>query len=80
MEVLVVELQGRRRFKMMDGLRRFITVDNHEAVKIGDLEKTQESRSVEKPKFTTDFPGALVREGADEYAAHQYRHNESERQ
>ena len=64
-EVLVVELQGRSRFKMMDGLRR-IMVDNHEAVKVGDLEKTQESRPVEKPKFTTDFHDPLVREGADE--------------
>ena len=37
-------------------------VDNDEAVKICDLEKTQESRAVEKPKFTTDFPEVLVRE------------------
>ena len=26
----------------MDGLRRFIMVDNHEAVKVGDLEKEHE--------------------------------------
>ena len=27
------------RLKIMDGLRRFIMVDNHEVVKVGDLEK-----------------------------------------
>ena len=34
--------------------------------KIGDLEKDMKSTRVVKPKFTTDFPGAVVREGADE--------------
>ena len=43
-----------------------ITLGNHEAVEIGDLEKTQESLSVMNPKFTTDFPEAAVREGADQ--------------
>ena len=37
-----------------------------EAVKIGDMEKILESLSVVKPKFTAGFPGAVVREGADE--------------
>ena len=50
----------------MEGLRNFITMDNHEAVKIGDLEKAPESLPVVKPKFTTDLPEAMVREGADE--------------
>ena len=44
----------------------FIMVDNHEAVKDGDSEKNMESRKVVKPKFTTDFLDAMVREGADE--------------
>ena len=35
-EVLVKGLQERRRIKMTDGLRKFVTMDNHEAVKIGD--------------------------------------------
>ena len=30
------------RLKIMDGLRRFIMADNHEAVKVGDLEKNME--------------------------------------
>ena len=33
---------------MMEELRRFITVDNHEAVKMGDLKKNMESLSVMK--------------------------------
>ena len=47
----------------MNGLRKCIAVDNHEAVKVGDVEKNMESKEVVKPKFTTDFPE--VREGAD---------------
>ena len=31
-----------------------------------DLEKNMESRPVVKPKFTTDFPDALVRQGVNE--------------
>ena len=37
----------------MDGLRRFLMVDNYEAVKVGDLEGDHGV-----PIFTTDFPGA----------------------
>ena len=65
-EVLVEHLQKRSRLEMMEKLRRFITMDNHEAVKNGNLEKTQDSLPVLKPKFTADFPEAVVREGADE--------------
>ena len=63
MEVLVKGFQERSRLKMMTELRKFITVDNHEAVKICDLEKTLESHSVVKPKCAADFAGAVVREG-----------------
>ena len=35
------------RLRIMRGLRKFIMVDNHEAIKIGDLEKSVESRSGE---------------------------------
>ena len=35
-------------------------------MKVGEIEKNMESRKVVKPKFTTDFPEAVVREGADE--------------
>ena len=52
--------------KIMDGLRRLIMVDNHVAVKVGELEKNMESGKVVKPKFTTDFPEAVVQEGVEE--------------
>ena len=48
----------------MDGLRKFIMVDNHEVVRVGELDKNVQSRTVVKPKSTTDFPEAVVREGA----------------
>ena len=44
---------------MMEELRKFTTMDNHEAVQIGDPEKTQESLPEVKPKLTTDFPEAV---------------------
>ena len=50
----------------MDGLRKFIAVDSHEAVKVGGLHQETKSIRVVEPKFTTDFPGAVYREGADE--------------
>ena len=39
---------------------------NHEAVNVGHLEENMESRPVVKPKFTTHFLEAVVREGTDE--------------
>ena len=42
----------------MDGHKRFIMVNNHEAVKVGDLQKNMEPRPVVKPKFTTVFSGS----------------------
>ena len=45
------------RSRNMDGVRKFISVDNHEAVKVGDLHRETRSNKVVKPKFTTDFPG-----------------------
>ena len=50
----------------MQELREFITMDNQEVVKIGTEEKIRESLPLVKPTFTTDFPEAVVREGADE--------------
>ena len=41
-EVLVEGLQERSRVHMTEERRRFITVDDHEAVNIGDVEKTLE--------------------------------------
>ena len=54
-EMLVAGHQERRRLKKMEELRRFITVNNHDAVKIGDLEQNMESLSVLKPKIINDF-------------------------
>ena len=50
----------------MDGLRKCIKVDNHEAVKVQGLRRDVKSFMVVKPKLTPDFPGAVLREGADE--------------
>ena len=50
--MVVQGLQERSRQKIMDGLRRFIMVDN------------MESRKVVKPKITTDSPEAVVRGGS----------------
>ena len=62
-KMVVQNLQERIRHRIMDGLRKFIMVDNHEAVKVGEQDKNVESRKVVKPKFTRDFPEAVVREG-----------------
>ena len=35
-------------------------------MKVRDLHRETKSKKVAKPKLTTDFPGAVVREGADE--------------
>ena len=51
---------------MMKEVRRIITVDNHEAGKIGDLDKHIISRAVVKPNFTAGFFVTEVRERADE--------------
>ena len=52
--------------QILDGLRKFIAVDNHEAVTVGDLHLETGSKNVVKPKFTADFPGAVIHEGAGE--------------
>ena len=50
--VALKSLQERSRPRFMDGLRKFIVVDNHEAVKVGELDKIVE--------FTIDFPDELT--------------------
>ena len=50
--------QEKSRLRIMDGLRRFIMVDNREAVKL-DSEKNMEWRPVVTPKFTADFLEAV---------------------
>ena len=55
-KVLVWGFQKRSQPKMMEELRKFITMDNQEAVKIGDLEKRQALRPVVKPKVQYRCP------------------------
>ena len=55
-KVLVWGFQERSQLKMMEELRKFITMDNQEAVKIGDLEKRQALRPVVKPKVQHRCP------------------------
>ena len=47
-------LQEQSRLKISNELWRFIEVDNHEAVKIGDLEKNSEAIKVVKPKINME--------------------------
>ena len=56
---IVIGLLEKSRLRIMDGLRKFVS-------KIVDLEKHTQSKKVVKPKIATDFPKAVVREGADE--------------
>ena len=49
----------------MDGLRQFVMVDNHEVVKVCELDKKVMSSKVVKPKFRTDFPEGVVCGGAE---------------
>ena len=60
-------LQEQNRLKITSEPRRFTEEDNHEAVKIGDLEKNSEAIEVVKSKFNKKiYQSAAVREGADE--------------
>ena len=61
-KMVVQGFQEKSRLKVMVGLRRFIMVDNHVQVKVGDSEKNMKSRTVVKPKFTTDFLEAVVQQ------------------
>ena len=59
-------LHERSRRGIMDGLRSFIAVDNCSAVDVGGLRRGTISLPVQKPQFSEAFPGAIIREGADE--------------
>ena len=63
---IVTGLLEQSRKGVMDGLRKFIAADNHEAVKVGGLRQGIQSFKVVKLKFTADFPGAIIRERAGE--------------
>ena len=52
--------------KVTNDLRRFIEVDNHESVAIGDLEMNREAIKVVRPKFNKDIClDAIIREGVE---------------
>ena len=52
---------GQSRLTITNELCRFIDVENHEAVKIGELEPHSEAIDVVRPKFNKEiFPNAVV--------------------
>ena len=63
---IVSGLLEKSRSRSMDWLRKFIAVDNHEAVKVGDLHRETRSKKVVTANSTTEISGAVTREGADE--------------
>ena len=65
-EMVVPDLLDKSRLKTMDGLGMSVAVDKYAAVKIWDPEKKTKSARVVSQKCTTNFPGVVVREGADE--------------
>ena len=58
-ETVVTGLWERKRNRITDGLRKFISEVNHEALKVRDFHQQSESKW-----FTS--PGAVIKEGADE--------------
>ena len=58
------DLQGLEqvRLKVTNESKKFIAVDNHEAVKIGDFDKNSEASKVVRPMSNRDFP-ELIQEG-----------------
>ena len=56
MDTIFEGLQEQSRSKPANELRRFIEVDNHEAVKIGDLEIYSEAIKVVGPDVDRHFP------------------------
>ena len=57
-EHIVTVWREKSRKGIMDALRKFIAVDNYEAVKVGGPQQDTTSLRLVKPKFTTDVPGA----------------------
>ena len=56
----------RSRKGIIERLSWFMAADNHEAVNVGGLLHGVNFFKVVKPKFTADFPEAVIRKGADE--------------
>ena len=64
--MVVQGFSEKSRLKIMDELGRFITVDKHEAVQVGDLERNVESRPAVEAEVHGRFSCSVVREGAEE--------------
>ena len=64
-ESIVTGVREKSRRGMMDGLRKFTEVDNHEAAKVDGLRHGINSVQVVKPRFTAESAEAVIREGAD---------------
>ena len=62
---MVEGVQDRSGLKMIEELRKFIKMDKHAPIRIGDVEKEKESRKVARPKVTEDVGEAQIREGTD---------------
>ena len=63
---IVTSLHERSRRGIMVGLRSFIEADNHSAVDVGGLRRGTSPSQFKKLQFSEAFPGAIIREGADE--------------
>ena len=64
MYVPVEGFQEQSRSKIVDELRRSIKVDNHEVVRIGELEKNSKAIKAVGPHIRQEgFPDTALREG-----------------
>ena len=61
--MIVPGLLEKSRRRLMDGLRKVVAVDQ---VQIGNLENETRPKKMVQSNVTTDDPGAVVWEGADE--------------
>ena len=63
---IVTGMHERSRKGITEGLRNFITEENHRAVDVGHLRRSILPLHVRKPKFSEAYPQAAIREGAAE--------------
>ena len=64
-KMVVQNLQERSRHRIMDGPRKFIMVENHEAVKVGEQDKNVESRKVVEAEIHERLSGSSCSGRAD---------------
>ena len=66
MQGIVTGLHEKSRQGIMEGLRRFIEVDNKRAVEVDLPTEGISAFWIKKPKFGAESPDAIVREGPEE--------------